>query len=326
MVDIAAPRLDIPPGPDFQHSREADPHRQRRAAILRAHPAVRRLYGANPWSAPLVVALAAGQLTIAWVVAQAPLWVLPVAAFCIGAFFAASLNALIHEASHNLIFRQRSANHTIALVANLPLVTWSAMPFFRYHSWHHYAVGDYAMDVGIPTKWEAGWVGNRWWRKLVWLAAFPLFQWVRTHKFRVKTPTWHGWMIANAVTQTLADIAILSVAGPKAAGYLLLSYAFAVGLHPLGTRVIQEHFRVHGKDETNNYVGWLSLLECNFGYHIEHHDFPTVPWNRLPRLSAMAPDFYRSAPVFRSRLALLINFIRNPDWHLYRHTVRETTG
>ena len=77
MVDIAAPRLDIPPGPDFQYSQEADPHRQRRAAILRAHPAVRRLYGANPWSAALVVALAAGQLTIAFVVAQAPLWMLP---------------------------------------------------------------------------------------------------------------------------------------------------------------------------------------------------------------------------------------------------------
>lgn len=34
---------------------------------------------------------------------------------------------------------------------------------------------------------------------------------------------------------------------------------------------------------TNNLPVWLSLLTCfHFGYHHEHHLFPTVPWWRLP--------------------------------------------
>ena len=34
---------------------------------------------------------------------------------------------------------------------------------------------------------------------------------------------------------------------------------------------------------TNNLPPWLSLLTCfHFGYHHEHHLYPTVPWWRLP--------------------------------------------
>jgi beta-carotene/zeaxanthin 4-ketolase len=34
---------------------------------------------------------------------------------------------------------------------------------------------------------------------------------------------------------------------------------------------------------TNNFPTWLSLMTCfHFGYHHEHHLFPTVPWWRLP--------------------------------------------
>src|SRR5688572_12951654 len=116
MVDISAPLLDIPCGTDFLRNGDPDPHRLRRREIVKSHPEVRRLRGANPWSG--LLALAAGQLGMAWVLAEAPVWLIPLAAFGVGAFFAAALNALIHEASHNLIFRGRRGNHAIALVAN----------------------------------------------------------------------------------------------------------------------------------------------------------------------------------------------------------------
>ena len=36
---------------------------------------------------------------------------------------------------------------------------------------------------------------------------------------------------------------------------------------------------------TNNFPTWLSLLTCfHFGYHHEHHLYPTVPWWRLPAM------------------------------------------
>ena len=55
-----------------------------------------------------------------------------------------------------------------------------------------------------------------------------------------------------------------------------------MGLHPLGARWIQEHYLVHGEQETTSYYGILNVPALNVGYHNEHHDFPSVPWNRLP--------------------------------------------
>jgi beta-carotene/zeaxanthin 4-ketolase len=37
------------------------------------------------------------------------------------------------------------------------------------------------------------------------------------------------------------------------------------------------------RSSTSDYPVWLSLLTCfHFGYHLEHHVQPTVPWWRLP--------------------------------------------
>ena len=322
MADVAATIADVPVHGAFLRAAGADGERLRRRAIVAAHPEIRALIGENPYSALLVVALVIVQFATAAAVARGPLWLVPVAAFAAGAFVAAALNAMIHEACHALIFRTRRANRAIALLANLGLGTWTAMALFRYHARHHDAMGDYELDVGIPTYREAQWVGNHPVRKAVWLAAFPLFQYWRVAKFRTDEPLWDRWMTANAALQVVSAIVLVVLCGPAAFAYVLLSQWCATGFHPAGTRVIQEHFVVAGGEETNDYIGPASLLECNFGYHAEHHDFPRVPWNRLPRILALAPEFYLSRPVFRSRTGLMIRFITDPRWHLYRHAVR----
>ena len=41
------------------------------------------------------------------------------------------------------------------------------------------------------------------------------------------------------------------------------------------------------------YVGkWFDWLTAFSNYHVEHHDFPIVPWSRLPAIRAAAPEFY----------------------------------
>jgi len=50
-------------------------HRHRRAAILRKHPQVRRLYGPSLYVAALAVAVVAGQIVLAAVaLSRRPLW------------------------------------------------------------------------------------------------------------------------------------------------------------------------------------------------------------------------------------------------------------
>ncbi|KAL3823440.1 hypothetical protein ACHAXA_010200 [Cyclostephanos tholiformis] len=61
----------------------------------------------------------------------------------------------------------------------------------------------------------------------------------------------------------------------------------------------------HGSDtdyETGNcipssstYAGrWYSLLTLGTNYHLEHHDFPTIPLHKLGMIRKVAPEFYRA--------------------------------
>ena len=310
----------------FLRSSGAPAERARRRAMIAAHPEIRDLIGPCPASAVLTTALLAVQLAIAAWVGAHGIWIAMLAAIAIGALLASNLVAMIHEAEHGLIFQRRSSNRLIAIVANAGLVTPTAMPFFHYHRWHHVATGDYHLDVGIPTEFEASWVAGKAWRKALWLATFPFFQWLRTRKFDAPQRYWDRWMIANFAAQAVVDGAILYGWGWIALAYLALSYALAVGLHPIGTRVVQEHVVIRPGAETNNHVGPSSLIECNFGHHAEHHDFPRVAWYRLPRISRIAPEFYRDTPVFRSRTMLLVRFIADPKWDLRNHAVRQKPG
>ena len=307
---------------NFVITAQIDPHIQRRKDIVRAYPHIRTLFGPNPWSALLTAVLVLMQLGLAAQLHHADLWQVVMLAALVGAYLAASLFAMIHDASHGLIFRRRAGNYWTACCANVPLVMWSAVPFFRYHLWHHRSLGDYECDVGVPTTAEAYWVGNSAFRKAWWLAFFSIFQALRTRKFPTTKPYWTVWMLLNAAIQVSANILIFWFLGWQALLYLGLSIFFALGFHPLGTRVVQEHFVLADGQETNNFTGWANLFECNFGYHIQHHDFPNIPWNRLPRLQRMAPEFYVSQAGFASRLKLMLQFIFDPNWSIYRNTVR----
>ena len=46
---------------------------------------------------------------------------------------------------------------------------------------------------------------------------------------------------------------------------------------------------------SSTYAGrWYSLLTLGTNYHVEHHDFPTIPLHKLGQLREIAPEFYRT--------------------------------
>lgn len=61
--------------------------------------------------------------------------------------------------------------------------------------------------------------------------------------------------------------------------------------------------------ETTSYYGPLNLLCYNVGYHNEHHDFPSIPWTRLPKLREIAKEFYDPLPVHSSWCKVTWKFI-----------------
>ena len=84
-------------------------HRERRAAILREQPEIKRLFGPDPRTAWFATAVVCGQFAIAAAVTGHSWWVILIAAYFVGAFATHYLNVVMHECSHNLVLAHDSA-------------------------------------------------------------------------------------------------------------------------------------------------------------------------------------------------------------------------
>ena len=91
-------------------------------------------------------------------------------------------------------------------------------------------------------------------------------------------------------------------------------------------RWIQEHYLVNGEQETTSYYGVLNVPALNVGFHNEHHDFPSVPWNRLPSVRKSAPEAYDTLFHHRSWTRLLLRFLFDRNLSLWSRVVRAERG
>ena len=309
----------------FIRSTEPEPHKARTKALLQAHPEVRTLIGRNPYSFLLIVAVVLVQTTIAWALRNQPWWIILAVAWLVGAFANHALFVLIHECAHNLVFKKRTWNLWASVLATLPNTFPSSIGFRKYHLKHHAFQGVYDLDADIANEWEARLIGQSPVRKLFWMLFFPFFQGLRPPRLR-EVKFYDRWTWIEAVATFGFDALILYFWGPWALLYLFASLFFSIGLHPLGARWIQEHFIVKPPQETYSYYGPLNHIALNVGYHNEHHDIPSIPWNRLPRVRELAPEFYNSLYYHTSWMRLWMQFIFDPDLNLHSRAVRENRG
>jgi sphingolipid 4-desaturase/C4-monooxygenase len=307
---------------DFQHSHLPEPHGARAKAILTTHPEVRALFGPNAWSFAVIVAVVAFQFAMAFALREQPVWLVGVVAWCAGAFASHAMYVMIHEAAHNLIFRRRYANQLAAVLADCCNVIPAAISFRGYHLKHHAYQGVLELDADLASPWEAKLVGNSSLMKALWMLFYPVFMILRPQRVRTVNLLTR-WTALNWMAVLAADGLVLMFMGPAALLYLALSFLFSIGLHPLGARWIQEHYLIVPDQETYSYYGPLNRLAFNVGYHNEHHDFPAVAWNRLPRVKALAPEIYDNLVAHASWTRLWLKFIFDKRLSLYSRTVRE---
>lgn len=288
-----------------------DPHRERGRALVRLHPDILHLIGPRPVTALWIAAVATAHLGLAAAFAGHRWWVWTSGAYAIGSVLNLALWTLLHECTHDLVFRRQRANCWLGIVAALPLGLPVASAFRNGHLLHHRHPDHPVYDIDVPSAWEARWVGRSAWRKAVWLWFGAALQALRS--FRIKDRAiYDRWYLATLAAQAAFDALIVFAFGWQALAYLLASTAFAVGLHPLGGRLIQEHYAIGTVRRTASYYGPLNRLVFNAGYHHEHHDLMRVPWMDLPKLRRIAPEFYRDLPAHTSWTALVIRFIRDP--------------
>jgi sphingolipid delta-4 desaturase len=292
--------------------------------MLAAHPELRALAGPLPRSAVWTLALVIAQCGLAVWLGPTHWYVWLPCAYVIGATIDHALWALIHDCTHNLVFRSRTANRFVAILANVPLVVPGAISFAKYHLLHHRHMGDLELDAGIPGPTESQVVGRSSAAKAAWVAATILIQGIVRPRRLTRVRLLDGWTVVNIVIQ-FGGMALLAMwAGGAPFKYLIASTVFAIGLHPLGARWIQEHFALVPDQETYSYYGPLNKVSFNVGYHNEHHDLVTIPWSRLPEVRRIAPEFYEGLHAYTSWTALLTRFLRDPDITLFNTIVRST--
>lgn len=315
----------VPPVDDYVYVDGPSQHWIRRREILAKYPAVRSLMTRNAWSALWVVVLVSAQWGIAsFVGSQGWLW-LVVLAYLVGAVINHALYVQIHECTHNLVFERPSHNKLLGMVCDFALAIPGAMAFRKYHLLHHKYLGQLGLDPDIVLPSEARLMGRSAWRKALWMFFLGISQALRPHNVK-SIDFWDRWIVANLVVQILVDVGIFLLLGPAALAYLALSTLFALGLHPLGGRWIQEHYVTREGQETYSYYGILNRLCFNMGYHNEHHDFANVPWNNLPKLRALAPEYYDSLKSYRSWTGVVLRFIFDPRMSGFSRIVHVRRG
>jgi sphingolipid 4-desaturase/C4-monooxygenase len=309
----------------FVYSNSPEPHRLRTKEILKENPAIRQLIGKNPNSFFIILFLVALQIGLSCLLVNQSWWLVFGAAYLIGAFADHALFVMVHECAHRLIFKNPIANRLAGILANIPQIFPSSVSFERYHIKHHSFQGVMELDGDLPNEWEAKLIDNYFIGKAIWLLFYPIFQVFRLGRLREIKP-FDGWIALNVLVQIVFMGLVWVVLGPKAMFFLVASFFFSVGLHPLGARWIQEHYLLNGDQETFSYYGPLNTVAFNVGYHNEHHDFPSVPWNKLPQIRSIAPASYNALVYHTSWTKLFIRFLFDKEISLFSRVVRSNRG
>ena len=308
---------------EFYWDEEPEPHASRRKAILKAHPEVGKLVG-HEWRSKYICTFlfVLPQMWLSVVTANLP-WIPYLAvAYVVGATITQALFLAIHELSHNLFFKSSLHNRAFSMLVNLPIAIPYAISFRHYHLEHHKFQGVDGVDADIPSRLEARLI-----RGPIAKAAWASCQ-ILTYALRpclIKPQNFTVLLFANWVVQIAFDALVVSHFGTGPLVYMILCIFLAGGLHPCAGHFISEHYifpHLSSTQETYSYYGPLNWVTWNVGYHNEHHDFPYIPWSRLPKLKRAAPEFYDSLVVCDSWIGVICDYVARRDVGPYNRMKR----
>ncbi len=319
LIDIPAHKIkeyttecsNFPKDKEYFHAMShTEPHTIRRELILKDHPEIEKLYkNKEPWKTLVpVVLINIIQFYICYIIYKYDIGYLPITIFAalIGAIFNHAMFALFHDITHFNCLKSIFHNQIWAIMCNLPQIIPSAISFGRYHREHHTNLGDPLYDPDIPTLAEIKYI-NTPFRKLCYVVFMPFFYALRPF-FKVPKSMSKMEIVNIVVCVSYAYLLYVLFTG-KAIVYLLLCTYIGLSLHPVSAHVIAEHYEFFQSQDTYSYYGVLNWLNFNLGYHVEHHDFPSVPWHKLPEITRIAPEYYENLPKVGSYSAVLLKYI-----------------
>lgn len=289
-----------------------EPHTSRRQEILKKYPEIKKIMGYDPFIAYIVTAEVIIQLLVCYMLREANWSTVLILSYCCGAVLNHSLGSAIHEIGHNLAFGHGRpwANRLLSILCNVPIIAPMAISYRKYHADHHRYLGEENQDVDIPTRLES-YLFRHPVTKIIWLLFHPFIHALRPFYKSPKPLT--VWELINSTIQMTINVLIVRYFGVKSIVYLLSGTLFGFGLHPLAGHFISEHYLFNKGQATHSYYGPLNFVLFNVGYHIEHHDFPYIPYHKLPEVKRIAAEYYDHLPHHTSWVKVMWDFIFDRD-------------
>lgn len=332
---------------DFLWSPYEEPHAVRKRQLLQKHgKEIQPLMGYEPRTKYIVTALVVAQMTLSVLVPQLQSWWwYLLITYAIGGTITHSLFLAVHEVTHHLAFEKVLHNDLFAMFTNIPIAIPYAMMFKTYHAEHHRYQGWDGIDTDIAGDLEAKVFTMsdsplvRMLAKAFFLGFQVFFYALRPTIVRpVKELT--RWHILNYAAMIVIHSIWYSLFGWRPLVYLLLTDFLGCSFHPMAGHFLTEHYVFNDKEqytvsdpagmqeanrwqETFSYYGPLNFFGWNVGYHNEHHDFPNVPWSRLPLLKEVGAKWYTPLAVTKSWPMAIWDFIVQPQMSSYRRVKRE---
>jgi sphingolipid 4-desaturase/C4-monooxygenase len=325
-------------------------HKRRRQAMLRVHPEIRELFGPTAATHLMAVGAVAAHVVVAVASARASAMWAVLAAYVAGAWLCGAQGSAAHEYGHRLVRGPRWLAWLMVRLCTTTTASFVSTFFYHRHWGHHHSQGSQKKNESHEFVDHEGW--NEFvfltlpasGRPGLWCAVrrFVRSQWqIASSTFRATVVTIVGsillvlWSLLRRepIRPVVRDAAIdsalklgcqallFSVAGWPALLYVACSAFFVRGFlaHPyLAWWLAQHHlgafFSPHEYVATGSVHGPVfNLLTTNGGKHCEHHDFPQVPWHRLPAIAKIAPEYYRHVPPERTWWNLVWNYYWRTD-------------
>lgn len=63
----------------------------------------------------------------------------------------------------------------------------------------------------------------------------------------------------------------------------------------------------------STYGTWSALFSMNLTHHVEHHDFPSIPWNNLPKVTKIAPEYYEGLEYSPGFCTTIYRWVHNSE-------------
>jgi beta-carotene/zeaxanthin 4-ketolase len=196
-------------------------------------------------------------------------WILIIAGMCLRTFLQTGIFIIIHDSIHGVVNQDRTTNCLIGYVAAFLYALLSYQTLAKNHHQHHlYPATENDPDFYLVNP-------HNYWR---WYVSF-MKDYQQGKQF---------WILFWGMTIIFCGLIGLHVAVANIFLFWVIPIIisslqlFTFGIY-LPHRPVAEEYGDRHRAKSSNYPAFWSFIACyHFGYHWEHHQYPHLPWYKLP--------------------------------------------